>query len=365
MCSPISSALQSPATLRRHVWYPERASRGLRGRTTQGRASEFSPQPVQQFEAMRQRPVLKFQPARVQAATRRGLPHPLDPPAPSGAKPEWETGPEVRTQEHPPSDRGDGTGDRAGHRSWNGSEECSVGITEYRHNKCTVQVVIPHFAGSLSHQRAAVAGSTMEPAALQTLTRHMVGADWIVRTERAHPERLRKMILDVARLLHKTTEGPVSIGAPCVEQNAKMLGLGIRVDPLSNRTSGVAAAHGERLDEEMRECVQQHIRSTREWALALPVLCPVLVSSRERIEALLHGCSRKPTHHCLRTKLDEQPLTTVLDCGEPRWFAGDLRSLDVGLVFAVDVRRHSLEAMPLGSAGFSMTLCRSFPTHLV
>src|ERR1019366_5821196 len=38
--------------------------------------------------------------------------------------------------------------------------------------------------------------STMEPAALQTLTRHMVGEDRIVRTECAHSKRLRKMILD-------------------------------------------------------------------------------------------------------------------------------------------------------------------------
>jgi hypothetical protein len=46
----------------------------------------------------------------------------------------------------------------------------------------------------------------MKPATLQTLTRHMVGADWIVRTERAHPKRVRKVILDVACLLHKTAK---------------------------------------------------------------------------------------------------------------------------------------------------------------
>lgn len=92
----------------------------------------------------------------------------------------------------------------------------------------------------------------------------MVGADRIVRTERAHPKRLRKMILDVPCLLHKTTKGPLSIGASCVKENAEVFGLGIRVDPFSNRTSGVAAAHSERLDKEMRERVQQHVRSTRE-----------------------------------------------------------------------------------------------------
>ena len=158
----------------------------------------------------------------------------------------------------------------------------------------------------------------MEPAALQTLTRHVVGADRIVRTERAHSKRLRKMIFDVACLLHKTTKGPLSIGTSRVKENAEVFGLTIRVNPLSNRTGGVAAPHGERLDEEMRERVQQHIRSTREWALALSVFSPVLVSSRERIEALLHGRSRKPIHHCLRTKLDKQPLTAILDRGEER-----------------------------------------------
>jgi hypothetical protein len=54
----------------------------------------------------------------------------------------------------------------------------------------------------------------------------------------------------------RPTEGPLRVGASCVKENAELLGRGIRVDPLSNRTSGVAAAHGERLDEEMRDRVQ-------------------------------------------------------------------------------------------------------------
>ena len=37
--------------------------------------------------------------------------------------------------------------------------------------------------------------------------------------------------------------------------------------------------------------------SAGEWALALPVFCPVKMSSRERIEALAHGGSRKPIHY--------------------------------------------------------------------
>ena len=55
-----------------------------------------------------------------------------------------------------------------------------------------------------------------------------------------------------------------------------------------------------RLDKEMRKRMQQHVRPTREQALALPVLPSVLVSSHERIEALLHGGSRQPILHCFR-----------------------------------------------------------------
>jgi hypothetical protein len=140
------------------------------------------------------------QAARVQPVTQRDLPHPPDFPARCGAKREWETGPEGRIREHSPSDRVDGTADRAGCRSCNGSEECSVGKAEYRYNQCPVQVVILHFAGGLGDQRAAVTGSTVEPAALQTLTSHVVGADRTVRTERAHPTLNKETALICALL---------------------------------------------------------------------------------------------------------------------------------------------------------------------
>jgi hypothetical protein len=38
------------------------------------------------------------------------------------------------------------------------------------------------------------------------------------------------------------------------------------------------------------------------------------------------------------------PSPRVLDRGEPLWFEGDLCALDVGLVFAVDIRCHRFEA---------------------
>jgi len=86
--------------------------------------------------------------------------------------------------------------------SLNGSEEYSVWKTKYWHNKCSVQIVVPHFAGGLSYQRAAVAGSAVKPAALQTLTRNMLGTDWIIRAEPDHPECWDKLLLDVACLLN-------------------------------------------------------------------------------------------------------------------------------------------------------------------
>ena len=64
------------------------------------------------------------------------------------------------------------------------------------------------------------------------------------------------MVLDVARLLHKTTEGPLRIGTSCIKKNAELLGYGICINPFSNRTSGVATAHRKRVDEQMRERVQ-------------------------------------------------------------------------------------------------------------
>src|SRR5262249_14741103 len=97
--TPRSSALQIPATLRRHAWYLERASLGLQGQTTQDRVFEFSLQLVQRPEARRPQLALRFQAPRVQPATRRGFPRAFDSPASHATKPEWETAPEGRKRE--------------------------------------------------------------------------------------------------------------------------------------------------------------------------------------------------------------------------------------------------------------------------
>ena len=51
---------------------------------------------------------------------------------------------------------------------------------------------------------------------------------------------LRKMILNVARLLHKTTKGSFCIWATCVKQDAELLGRCIRINPLANRTGRIS-----------------------------------------------------------------------------------------------------------------------------
>ena len=171
-------------------------------------------------------------------------------------------------------------GDRAKCRSWDGLEECRVRNTEYGHYECPVEKIVAHLAGGLSHQRAAMASGAMKPPAFKAFPRRMMRADGIVRAKRAHPQSLRQMIFDVPGLLHEATEGALRIWTSRIKENPELLGLSVRVDPLANRTSGIAAMHRERLDEEMRQCVQQNVWPTGEWALTLPVFRPVLVSTR-------------------------------------------------------------------------------------
>jgi hypothetical protein len=96
----------------------------------------------------------------------------------------------------------------------------------------------------------------MEPTAFQTLARHMLSANRIIRAQRAHSQRLRQMILEISSLLHKAAQGP-RIGAPRVHEYAQPLCQHVRVDSLAYRAGGIAAAHRERLDQKVRESVQQ------------------------------------------------------------------------------------------------------------
>jgi hypothetical protein len=59
----------------------------------------------------------------------------------------------------------------------------------------------------------------MKPTIFQTLARHMLCADGIIRAQRARPQRLHQMILKVPRLLHEPAQGPL----PVTEDKTSML----------------------------------------------------------------------------------------------------------------------------------------------
>ena len=109
----------------------------------------------------------------------------------------------------------------------------------------------------------------------------MLSADGIIRAQRAHSQRLHQMILKMSRLLHQAAKGPLRIGTSRVKEYAEALGQHVRVDAFTYRAGGIAAAHRERLNEKVRESVQQHVRATREWALAFSILHPLLMSARQ------------------------------------------------------------------------------------
>ena len=73
--------------------------------------------------------------------------------------------------------------------------------------------------------------------------------------------------------------------------------------------------------------MQKHVRPTGELTFALTVLAPALVASVQGIQSLLHRRPRKPTPYSVRTELDKQPFSAVLDRGKPTWLVGDLRGL--------------------------------------
>src|SRR5262249_44674668 len=98
------------------------------------------------------------------------------------------------------------------------------------------------------------------------------------------------------------------------------------------------------LNEKVRESVQQHVRATRECALAFSILHPLLMSHREGSETLLDGWLCQPSHYRCRAELDEYALAAVFHRGEPRGFWRDLAAVYVGRVFIWNVGRRRLEA---------------------
>ena len=98
----------------------------------------------------------------------------------------------------------------------------------------------------------------------------------------------------------KSPECPLGIGAAGIEQDTEALRMTIGVNPLADGACWVAAAHGKRLDEKVRERVQQDVRSARKEAFNFAVLHPKLMPAREGVEPPLHGRPLEPNSYGLR-----------------------------------------------------------------
>jgi hypothetical protein len=93
-----------------------------------------------------------------------------------------------------------------------------MGFAKYWHNQSTIEVVIPHFAGRLSDQRAAMTCGTVEQPSFDALARAVVGADRIVRAQDSQPERMRQVILQVPCFLDQSSQGAIGIWASGVKE---------------------------------------------------------------------------------------------------------------------------------------------------
>jgi ABC-type nickel/cobalt efflux system permease component RcnA len=68
------------------------------------------------------------------------------------------------------------------------------------------------------------------------------------------------------------------------------------------------------------------------------------MATRKGVETILDSRPREPAHHGCRTELDKNTLPSVLHRRKPGRLEGDLRALDVCLIFTIDVWRHCLKA---------------------
>ncbi len=74
----------------------------------------------------------------------------------------------------------------------------------------------------------------MQPALLHALARRVLSADRIVRAQGTHPQRLGEVVFEVSRLLDQTTERPLGVRAPRIEQDPVSLGFTVSVDPFAD-----------------------------------------------------------------------------------------------------------------------------------
>ncbi len=188
--------------------------------------------------------------------------------------------------------------------------------------------------------RAALGGVPESEAVAGALAR-VLRAGGIVRAEPARLERAQEVLVQPPRLLHQAAQRPLRVRAAGVDEEAVAAVLG--VDALAERAGRIAAVHGERLDQQVRQSVQQDVRAARKRPRVLPLQRPSGVAPLERVEAAPHRGPLPPSVDGVAAKPQEQPLAPVLHRREPARLQRDGGALDVRLVLAVDVRRHRLE----------------------
>ena len=149
---------------------------------------------------------------------------------------------------------------------------------------------------------------------------------------------------DVAGLSDEPAEGALGVGARGVEQHREAACLVVDVDPFANGARRVAAAHRDGADEEVREGVEQHVRTARERAVDLALRSPPHMTLDELVEAGSDLRAVEPVEHRVGVELHEQPFAVVLDSGEPLGLDRELGAGDVGVELAVDVGDLGLEA---------------------
>src|SRR5436190_21354295 len=121
----------------------------------------------------------------------------------------------------------------------------------------------------------------------------------------------------MARLLDEATQRSLRVRAPRVQEQPVAVAERIRIDALPDRAGGVAAAHRERLDEQMRQRVEEDIRAAREVALRRPPLEPMGMTAGQALEPGEDVIPLEPVLDSFRSQQEKDALAPILDGREP------------------------------------------------
>src|SRR4029078_4641757 len=104
----------------------------------------------------------------------------------------------------------------------------------------------------LSEEPQDVTRSPVKPASFHRLARIVLRADRIIRDTCGYPKRIIEMGINMPRLLYESAERSVRIRRSGVQKDSKSSGLGVGVDPFTDRTGRISTSHRQRLDQKMR-----------------------------------------------------------------------------------------------------------------